>query len=374
MKLLILSFCLLCYLGVSAQQYETVVFNYEKSYFGENAPLPAEKYFMLSGPVNKGVPMVEVQVFSGQGQKNRAPLYRTYWKRGMENKGAVSYSIPINYKLRQNSEYDLLLQYFRPTTAQERDTLRYKLNEVLEAYLEQNIQSKKRGLRLMRTPSQILKEMNSVVIDGMQLYRHRIRFEFEGFSDLIADQLKDLQQLRGKGVNRGASLTKLLRQMQGELEPYFANELYVLLDDRFIEDYPTEKTRAVLALNAGYAGIPFTYDSNNFNYGAAPYLGLSFPLGKKNFSPFWHRTALSVGAFLVQPEDRNGVRAEGPISGVPLYGALSYRPWRFLRVHAGATVLENPDNGVVQGLNQQLNVRPFVGVSVEFSLWLDLAE
>lgn len=374
MKLLLSTLCFLCIWSLSAQQYETVVFNYEKSYFGENASLPAEKYFMLSGPVSTGIPMVEVQIFSGQGRKDRAPIYQTYWKRGMENKEAVSYSIPINYKLRQNSEYDLLLQYFRPTTPQERDTLRRDLEGVLEAYLEQNIQTAKRGFDLSRSPAQMLKELNSLVIDGMQLYRHRIRFQFESFSDLIADQLKDLQQSRKKGANRGASITLLLRQMRGELQPFFANELYLLLDDRFIEDYPTERTRAVLALNAGYAGIPFNYDSNNFNYGAAPYLGLSFPLGKKNFSPFWHRTALSVGAFLARPQDQNGLRAQGPVSGVPLYGALSYRPWRFLRVHAGATVLENPDNAIILGLDRQLNVRPFVGVSIEFSLWMNLAD
>ena len=62
----------------------------------------------------------------------------------------------------------------------------------------------------------------------------------------------------------------------------------------------------------------------------------------------------------------------GPIIGVPLYFGLGYKVFKLVRINAGMTLLQE---GGGSGLDVSLNslyLRPFVGASVEFDLWLGL--
>jgi hypothetical protein len=65
--------------------------------------------------------------------------------------------------------------------------------------------------------------------------------------------------------------------------------------------------------------------------------------------------------------DRNNVDYIGPIFNVPVYGALGYRAFRFIRVNAGVTVLENISS-------QNIQIYPFIGISAELNLSLSLAK
>jgi hypothetical protein len=55
---------------------------------------------------------------------------------------------------------------------------------------------------------------------------------------------------------------------------------------------------------------------------------------------------------------------------------LGYRPLRFIRINAGAAFLENPSTagGSIQGLENRVNIRPFIGVSAELQFWMDFAK
>jgi hypothetical protein len=65
--------------------------------------------------------------------------------------------------------------------------------------------------------------------------------------------------------------------------------------------------------------------------------------------------------------DQNGQSYTGPIFQYPIYAALGYRAFRFLRINAGATALENSSDN-------SIGFYPFVGVSAELNLSLSLAK
>jgi hypothetical protein len=164
-------------------------------------------------------------------------------------------------------------------------------------------------------------------------------------------------------------LTELKEMIHTEVNQYLNRELYIMVDDKYIEDYPTEELQNSLPVNIGYGGALLNTDFDAFNYTAGPYLGLSFPFGKEGSqSKFLQRSSLSFGVILDQNLfDQDGIGYTGPIFGVPVYGALGYRAFRFIRVNAGVTVLEDIAASKIQ-------VYPFVGISAELNLSLSLAK
>ncbi len=387
---LALAICFLMATLSFGQQYETVVLNFEKSYFGENQPLPAGKYWMMTGVVNEEVPYMEVQLFPGKG-RNSKPIYETLWKRSL-NKTSPDFSIPVNFKLRSGNNYDILINYYRELSTTERGKLEQTLFNAMNNYVDQSFQAAKKKVKLSSNYRQIINDLNSIVKDGLSLYRSRTLIEFDGFSDIVKNQLKKLEGTKlkkGKNVDaeseggrtgridyRTQLMDELKKQLQFEVIQYLNTDLYILVDDKLIENYPTEKLRSTLAIDAGYGGAIFTFDSEEFNYGSAPFIGLALPFGREGISkPFWNRTSISIGAFLLNFKDTDKNVVSGPIIKRPSYVGLGYRVWRFVKINAGATFLENPDTaGTIPGLEKRVEIRPMIGVSAQINFWLDFAK
>ena len=150
----------------------------------------------------------------------------------------------------------------------------------------------------------------------------------------------------------------------------------MLSEIKTVSDHPTEKQRNIIAINGGYGGAWFNGGLNDFNYGHSPFVGISFPLGKKAFnSKFWSNTSISTGVFILNFKDKDGTSIKGPIIQRPLYVALGYKFFKFLRFNAGAVVLEkesSDDDGFVNA--DKIFVRPFVGLSLELNFWADFAK
>jgi len=80
------------------------------------------------------------------------------------------------------------------------------------------------------------------------------------------------------------------------------------------------------------------------------------------------RTSFSLGVMTTSEiEDEQGNMYTGPIFKVPVYAALGYRAFQFMRINVGATVLEDVSQSSVK-------VYPFVGISAELNLSLRLAK
>jgi hypothetical protein len=219
----------------------------------------------------------------------------------------------------------------------------------------------------------------------MSQYRHRTSFSFKSFSDVVAMKITQTESQSLKSISnanaangddagtrvifRDKLLTELKEMIHTEVNQYLNRELYIMVDDKYIEDYPTEELQNSLPVNIGYGGALLNTDFDAFNYTAGPYLGLSFPFGKEGSqSKFLQRSSLSFGVILDQNLfDQDGIGYTGPIFGVPVYGALGYRAFRFIRVNAGVTVLEDIAASKIQ-------VYPFVGISAELNLSLSLAK
>lgn len=397
-KIYFLVACIWCYTHLLAHaQYQTVVYDYERNYFNQGQPLPAETNFILSGQVPKDVDYVEVEVY--KGGKHKKPQYISAWKRSYTNK-SETFEIPVNYKLRGEAEYDFELNSYRKATDTEKENLKRILNSSLDAYVDGVISVERRRLSVGKAPGAMVEDLNDIVNSGTQLYKSKINFNFPGFSGIVKNKIKQLKDARlrqglfnfskSEASNRREAkrlyadklISELKTALHTEIEQGANTELLVLSDNKTIKDYETEETSNVISINAGYGGVYFSGDLKDLQYDSAPYVGISFPFTRSTLaSPFWRNTSISVGAFLnnLTQKDANGndITVTGPIFGRPVYAALGYRAFKFIRINAGVTALENkkPDgSGVFDVELKDIKVKPFVGISAEINLWMGLGD
>lgn len=365
-------------------QYSTLVLNYEKSCFGENEPLPARKNFVITGIANSNIPYVEVAIYEAKHKEEDEAVYETFWKRDL-NSQSPKFTVPVNQQLRESKSYDVLIKYYRVATEGEQTALRADLTRTLDAYIDQSYKLSSSKINFEKNAKKTVADLNDIVTIGMSQYRHRTSFAFTTFSDVVkmkidqieSQSLKDVSNANaanGKDVGtrvifRDRIITELKEMIHTEMNQYLNRELYIMVDDKYIEDYPTEELQNSLPVNIGYGGALLNTDFDAFNYTAGPYLGLSFPFGKEGSkSKFLQRSSLSFGVILDQNLfDQDNVAYTGPIFNVPVYGALGYRAFRFIRVNAGVTVLENVGTS-------NIKVYPFIGISAELNLSLSLAK
>ena len=375
----ILSFIFVLFIITSSAfgQYETLILNYEKSCFGQNEPLPAQKNFIITGIASNNIPFVEVNIYSSKGIQAAQPIYSTFWKRDL-NSRSLNFNVPINFKLREGKEYDVLIRYFRQTTTPERDSLQRSMHRMLGAYVDQAFKISNTELGLVNSSRQTMNDLNKIVTAGLSNYRTRTSIQFNGFSDIVKLKLKQLDDLKlskGSDDNEKGSRLAYRKQMLSELKAiikteanqYLTPDLSIMVDDKYINDYPTEKVQNYLPVNVGYGAAVFNSDFENFNYAAAPYVGLSLPFGKEGGSAFWSKSSLSVGAFITNMTDQDNTEYTGPIFKIPVYASLGYRAYRFIRINAGATFLENT-------VTNSLSIVPFIGISAEFNVSVKLAK
>ena len=127
----------------------------------------------------------------------------------------------------------------------------------------------------------------------------------------------------------------------------------------------------VIGVNVGYAVAFLGGTWDNQRYGTAPYAGISLPLGNFRRSPFMNRLAISAGILLTDVKDQNAQTYTGAYIPRPVYLGLGYKFFDFVRLNAGAVLFDQ--NGTSSGgsaVSTNVNVRPFVGLSADFSLWI----
>lgn len=372
-------------------QYETVVFNYDRTYFNEGQPLPAESNVMLTGDVGRNTGMVEVLIY-GSADTNKDPLYRNTWKKRPSTTGG-RFTLPVNYPLRGNEKYTFVLNYYEPASAQQQLLLLRQLSSALDSYIDQSFVVSRNSIELQKHPKNMRSDMNAIVNQGLGLYRNQINYEFRGFSDIVLDKLEQINDLRLKkarlnilareGEDKQALRLKYAQEqiaalkvmVNQEVAQYANTQLLALTDSKKITDYATEKTRNIIAINVGYGGVYYSGDFDNFSSATAPYAGISIPFGRAAFSSaFWSKSSISAGVFLQNLDFGDDNVATGPIVKRPVYVALGYRALPFVRINAGATVLQTDQgSNTISDFNvDRVFVRPFVGLSLELNFWADL--
>lgn len=368
-------------------QYSTVTYDDAKNWFNESQPLPAESSWMLHGSLPENAKMTTLEIFNTDNIE-KLPLYTTQWKVAIDG-ASKKFVMPVNYKLRGNDSYTFVITYYRSVSNDEKEKLQLLLNDGIEVYISQSISASNKNVQLRKHPKLILQDLDQLVNDGTALYNSANNVNFNGFSLLILDKIKQIDELKLKKARfnvlnkeddtkrniRIQYLEKHLDELKAmckkELAQFLSTDILVLSDRRIIANYPTAKVKNVLPVNIGYAGIYNKGSVNNLSYGSAPYAGISFPLGNKAFSSkFWSNTSISAGVMLQNVDLGDDKDVTGPLVGRPIMIGLGYKTFYFLRLNAGASILQSAKNDVTD--LSKVFIRPYVGLSIEINLWMGL--
>jgi hypothetical protein len=379
-------FSAIIFSAAGQSQYKTVVFDYEKASFNEGQPLPAGSYLLMQGPVIPEVEIVKVFIYPASSDQL---LYQGQWKRTEFSQGN-NFQVPITQKLKSDNEYDIRIVYYKTTTDTGRAQLREQLYGFLDAYIDQAVVVEKNKIRLNTPVGKMVKQMNKVVKRGISYYDNRSAIEFPGFSDLVASTLKNIRNKditpgkyvepdsaaskQGRKYNYAAGQIDALKElMHSEVASVLNTDLAGLYDSKTIHSYRTEKVTNILTLNAGYGAAYLKGGVNDISYGSGFTAGVSFPLGSRIFpSRFFTKTTFSAGVFLNNFKNGDDQTLSGPVVGLPVYAGVGYSLIDFLRVTAGAVVLQNTSTAPDGISLQSVQIRPYVGLSVDLNLWLGI--
>lgn len=369
-------------------QVRSISYDISRNTFEGDYDLPADKRFNIVGYVDGQVDLVEVDIYRGYNKKEEKNIiYQTDWLRSSNDIGN-QFFLSIKQPLRSGQSYDFTFRYFKSIGTAEKDYTQEVLLISMQNYLLATARADKKELVLVNSPEEMRKELNTIVINGLQKYRSRDGESFPGFSDILVRQLEDFSNVSGNrakaiNINEEKSLQAvfdrimdaILEQVALETQQYLNNPIFIQTENRTLTNYPVEKTRNEIAINIGYGGAWFDGGFDDFNYGHRPYAGLSFPLGNKAHSKkFWSNASINTGVFLMNFKDKDDNVLKGPIIQRPLYLGVGYKVFSFIRFNAGAVLLEQKqeDGGFING--DKIKVRPFIGLSAEFKFWGDFAK
>ncbi|MGB3181023.1 MAG: hypothetical protein WBB45_06515 [Cyclobacteriaceae bacterium] len=370
-------------------QYEQVIFDYERSQFNNGEPLPAETPFMMSGQVSRDVDMVEVVIArKGLLKNEEQSIFTGRWIRDYNNT-SEKWIVPVNRKLKQNEEYDLMVRYFRQATPDQQTEIGYALKEQLLNYLDQEIRLEDDEIELRSAPSRVFQNMNAILEQATGDIRNRLDASAPKLSDIVkegidklddldlddADELLASDTLENEGARRyryaQQQINTVKRQIISETDQFLYTPLSILSSRKIVDNYSTEKKRSHLNVLIGYGAV-YDGDGPGEDFGSGLYGGLSIPFGHEaHDSKIWSNTALSVGVFFQDIDFGDDTYTySGPIVDRPSFVAIGYKVFSFLRVQGGVSFLqrESDDSGLLDV--SDVEIRPFIGLSAELKLWV----
>lgn len=392
-KLLLLTPVLIFFYGNLLGQYAAVQYDLQKNYFNEGQYLPAEKPMMFSGVIPEGVNIIEINIFPDNATKEKHKLYVAIWK-AFETEQGSNFSTAVNFPLRPSEEYDFRIDYFRKIRPSERTDLTNRLISLTKAYLASSLSLKGNGINIAKKKKQIIEDMNLIVTETLKDYRSQNTNSFEGFSVTIEQKLEQLEDLnlvkrqqdsttaarQGRRENIfGQKLKEIISAAESEVEQLMDKEWSKLSTSRIVDNYQTESRKGTFKLNVGYGAVYLGGNLNNLDYGTAPYVGVSFPLGNRTLSaPFFRNSSVILGAFLQDFENVQGDEITGFLIDQPMYLGLDYKLFEFIRFNAGAAILEQQSTSInplgERSSERDILIKPFIGLSARIDLAIGLGK
>ncbi len=370
-------------------QLSTINYEGELNQLNNGLPLPAEQKLLLVGDIPVTVNLVELDLYTTKGKNDRDALYENRWKRPVNNNG-TQFRLPINYQLNAGKSYDFVLSYYHKLSSEQTVQLYQQLVKNLDNYVEQSFQIGNKKVLFSKKTKRMMKDLDEVVKVGLSNYRTTNQSTFNGFSDIIAGQLEKIDDAslnKAERVIEEADKNKAKRSYQekmiADLKDMIHTEVQSVMNDEWnglsqqhrVDAVETEKRNGYFSLNVGYGAVYLDGDIDNLSYGAAPYVGLAFPLSTSTIAPkFFRNASVTVGVFTKNFDGENESEITGPIIKRPVYLGLDYKLFQFVRFNAGAAFLEEvgADNGQVGGIEKRVFIRPFVGVSAKINISVGL--
>jgi hypothetical protein len=363
-KLFVAMLSLFCLAGIS--QNTTIVYDQKTKSFNGGMPLPAQKHFTITGEQLPEVQKVILDIFSDSYFKKH--FTQVMWTPFYKEEASAFY-LPVQKMLRSNEEYSFRFKFFVQTTQTERENMIANISESLNHYMKAQARVKRKRLKLNDNSENLVLEMNQIV-NGVFSQFDLEPFEF---SQIASDKIIQIEDVRPEATVESMTDSALLEELQqlliSEIKMALPSDFNKLVYTQEVIDIKTEKLPNVLGVNVGYAA---TFIEND-NMAYAPYAGISLPLGNSKFAPFMSKMSFSVGIFLNNLEDENNVKFTGPVVKKPIYAGLGYRVYDFVRLNAGVVGLERIEE-TPNNENSKLEVRAFVGLSIDLNLWIGLGK
>lgn len=383
-RYLLLTFVVFLTYSFSHAQIKSINFDVVSNEINSNNPLPAEELFFINGVIPSGIDLVRLDIDRNRRSAGSTETYQ--WKRAFDFP-VDNYEVLVSNELRSNVNYDLTFSYYSRASEEQLEIVKTYIKQNLISYIRANMEVTASGIRTYQSDAAMMRQMDQIIVDGLEDYRHFLGRDFKGFSEIVRHKLEQKDRLklrrarfnvlgRNKDDNEKAAyanqyITELIDVVSNETDQFLNNSLMTLVDIRTISNYPTEKKPNTLPLNFGYGAIAMRRDFTSTQYLQSPYVGLSLPLGNKVFQKFLGNASFSTGVFLQNFQISAGETVSGPVVNRPIYAGLGYQVFRVFRINAGA-VLVNYQNA---GTNVNENyIQPFVGASLELNLWLGLKD
>ncbi len=362
----------------ASAQVKTVPFDVIRNQLNSGMPLPAEESFNVKGILPAQVRLVQLDIHRGRQRKE--PDFSYHWKAPFDFK-VEEYEIYVAEPLRSNKRYTFTFSYYKPASANDLLELREALYNNLSSYLHANYQVSRSGFSSLNPRRTVMNNLNQIVVSATRRYEHFIAMDFPGFSDIVRQKIEQLEKVRMRDARfnvfggrknldsvrvayANQQIEELINMVKAETDQYLSRDMLVLADRREITEFETERLPSYLPVNVGFGGAYFSGNFENLDYGSAPYVGVSIPLGNRTFKRYLGNASISTGIMLLNMQNASGETVSGPLIERPIYAALGYKFLNFFRFQAGATVTS------VQSLGgtERINVYPFVGLSFEFDL------
>lgn len=367
---------------IAQGQIKTVTYATAKNQVNGGLPLPSEEIFYLNGTIPSSVRMVSVEVFRSKKSSRSAYLYKWKAPYAVETN---EFEVFVTNPLRSNERYHMKFYFYERSDEKDLRELKEALSKNLEAYIRANYEVSRKGLQSLSSQRVMMTQLNEIILQGLENYAHPLDQEFRGFSDVVRQKIEQTHNLRlrnakfnilrnrddasrDEAIYASQLIDELVQLTTAEAEQYLRTNLLMLVDIREIDSYPTEKRPFYLPVNVGYAGTYFGGDFNSLDYGTSPFVGVSFPLGRKAFTKFLGNASISTGVFTNNMRNSDDISISGPLIGRPMYVGLGYTMFRVLRFNVGAALTSSEVNGSLENVT----IYPFVGFSMEFNLWLGM--
>lgn len=390
MKRTITGFILIFFFFTSLHaQKQLVLLDPQQRAINQGEPLPPQTYFTIQVPVDMQTGIITINLF--KGNKTSDLIQQNSWSRPINFKGNIA-EVPVNVKLRNNGQYGFEVLMYSILSDSERTSLKETVHQNLTNYLNATIEATGKKINMEGNSGKVINNLNAVVKRSLTWYNNVQLREFEGFSDVVKFKVLQLQEakLADARFNLSKSRADTLpntdemqaayaKQLTGELQGIVMNEIdnylnldFVKLFDSFvIRNAVTERSQTVLPLFVGYGGVYFNGTIDDLEYDSQPYAGFSFPIGRGN-EMHYGRTSFILGIFLKDFKDGQGNTISGPVINKPLFTGLGFRIYDFINLNAGVVATSTTRQTITNIKTEEVQLKPFVGLNVQFNLWLGL--
>lgn len=358
----------------SFAQKPIINLNLKAKNFNNGSDLPAEKNFDISINTNNNVDYINIKIYK---KLTKDEFYNTTWQRSAGEVRTLAI-LPVNIKLRSATSYAFRILSYKSLKQSDKLKIASQISLSSKNFIESSIVRTEKGYDYKMSEERLNENLDDILASGLSNLEVPYGNKTNHYSDILKVMIKNLEDTKFKNMMVDSSdlgykkaLEAINNQVDNELIHIMNSYAYVLTDVTEIDTYSTERTMNFLSVNAGYGGVYQSGNYNNVNYFDGLFAGVSFPLANYALNnSFMSKTSFSAGVFLNDFKIDNNSYLTGPVVGRPLYAALGYRFLNFVKISAGTTIVH--EKNTLLNTTGNVEFKPFVGLGIEFDLWLGL--